>query len=148
MNLRGEKMDNTNIPKIVTSELMESVLSNEEALKKLFHLDEEEGFIEGDTSRISWNSKMIKLLLCDVQIHVVKGSNDIAHNNSNAKIYINASNMSNKANDSLLVDEIEKIIESVVQINRKIDNFQAKLRRLETLIRDIEYDMEVEDYGM
>ncbi len=131
-------MDTSNIPKILTPEVIESVLSNEEALKKLFHLEEEECFLKGDSCRIAWNSKMIKLLLCDVKIHVKNPHNDNKNNKTlntddHSKIHITVSDLSNKKNIEVQSDEINKINESISLINEKIENIQTKLKKFEFL---------------
>lgn len=135
-----DKMTNSNVPKLITSEVIEAVLSNEEALKKLFHLQDEEGFIQGDSCRIAWNSKLIKLLLCDVQIHVKNGDNNSRSNNTNndndqAKIHITVADLLNKKNIEAQADEIDKIKESIALMNKEIENIKVKLEDLESFIQ-------------
>lgn len=125
-------MDNFQIPKLITPEIIESVLSNEEALKKLFHLEDEEGSIHGDSCQVTWNSKLIKLLLCDVQIYVKSGGCEERHNsdsnfNTQGKVHINVSDLLNKKNIEAQEKEIEKIKESIAQINNEIESIKSTL---------------------
>ncbi|RKD29505.1 hypothetical protein [Thermohalobacter berrensis] len=134
-------MDEIKIPKLVTPEIIETVLENEEALKALFHLPEEEGFIDNGDCKIAWNSKMIKFLLCDVQIYVkTKDSKeeniqDINTNNI-SQIYINVSALSNKKDTK--DEDTKNYEEEIQQIKKALKKMNRKIEKLERKINDIE----------
>lgn len=131
-------MENKEIPKLITPEIIKSIISDKENLRELFHLNEEEGSIEGDSCHISWNTKMIKFLFCDVEINInnnncTKKNGDTCNCNSEGRVIINVSDLSNKKSIELHEKEIKQVKEQIEGIIGKIEKINDILAHADVI---------------
>lgn len=132
-----DKINNIEIPKLISPDIIESVIENEEALSALFHLQEEECFLKKRSSRIARNSKMLKFVLCDIQIYLNDSKcrkEDVKEINTNDKsdIYINVSDISNKKMVENHEKEIKCIKEWLESIEVELENIKKILKEKDT----------------
>ncbi|WP_026896048.1 hypothetical protein [Clostridiisalibacter paucivorans] len=129
-------MERMDIPKLITSEVIEAVTSNEEQLKSLFHLNDEEGFINNNNSKIAWNTKMLKFILCDVQIYLKnKEKNEQFFEDKNKttmikspyQIQICVSELPNKKLMENYNEKIQEMKKTIDSLNKDIEEIKSLL---------------------